>query len=105
MLWQDQRPTSCTTCWALVLPEPNRFVGDVAQKVSQVVRIAEFDHNNSDVKSFICDIASVLPLISQAYYKRMIKFHEQLLGISCSEVLYQFPPLPKEMIEKVSACI
>jgi hypothetical protein len=24
-LWQDQLPTSCTTCWALVLPEPNRL--------------------------------------------------------------------------------
>jgi hypothetical protein len=27
---QDQRPTSCTNCWVLVLPEPNKFVGDVA---------------------------------------------------------------------------
>ena len=44
-LWQDQRPTSCTTCWALVLPEPNKFVGDVAQQVGQLVRIVEFGHN------------------------------------------------------------
>jgi hypothetical protein len=42
--WQDQRPTSCTTCWALVLPEPNKFVGDVAQQVGQLVRVVEFGH-------------------------------------------------------------
>jgi hypothetical protein len=41
-LWQDQRPTSYTTCWALVLPEPKKFVGDVAQQVGQLVRIMEF---------------------------------------------------------------
>jgi hypothetical protein len=42
--WQDQRPTSCTTYWALVLPVPNMFVGDVAQQVGQLVRIIEFGH-------------------------------------------------------------
>jgi hypothetical protein len=34
-LWQDQHPT---TCWVLVLPEPNKFVGDVAQHVGQLVK-------------------------------------------------------------------
>jgi hypothetical protein len=34
-LWQDQRPTNCTTCCALVLPEPNKLA------------IVEFCHKKS----------------------------------------------------------
>jgi hypothetical protein len=30
-LWQDQRQTSCATCWALVLPEPNKLANKLAQ--------------------------------------------------------------------------
>jgi hypothetical protein len=30
-LWQDQRPASCTTYWALVLPEPSKLTNKLAQ--------------------------------------------------------------------------
>jgi hypothetical protein len=49
-LRQDPR----TTCCALVLPEPNKFVGDVAQQVGQLVRLVEFGHNYTvDLEVFI----------------------------------------------------
>jgi hypothetical protein len=30
-LWQNQRPTRCIICWALVLPEPNKLANKSAQ--------------------------------------------------------------------------
>jgi hypothetical protein len=55
-LWQDQPPTSCTTCWALVLPQPNISTGQNPaswpiswQLVGQLVRIKEFGHKKPTV--------------------------------------------------------
>jgi hypothetical protein len=44
-------------CWALVLPEPNKFVGNAAQQVGQLVRIVEFGHKRDQV---VCHLQNIL---------------------------------------------